>query len=61
MPTHLFVAKTAVKRGVAHVTAHRCRHRLLSVHDVQEAPALAGVVEAYETYFRTPYKGYRGW
>jgi transposase-like protein len=61
MPTHLSVAKTAEKLGVAHVTAHRWRVRLLSVQAVQEAATLKGVVEADETFFRSSYKGSRGW
>jgi transposase-like protein len=61
MPRHLSVAKTAVKLGVSHVTAHRWRHRLLGVQEVQEAPTLVGVVEADETFFRTSFKGSRGW
>ena len=61
MPVHLSVAKTAERLGVSHVTAHRWRQRLLSVQQVQEAPKLTGVVEADETFFRTSYKGSRGW
>jgi transposase-like protein len=61
MPTHLSVAKTAEKLGVAHVMAHRWRVRLLSVQAVQEAATLKGVVEPDETFFRTSYKGSRGW
>ena len=61
MPTHLSVAKTAERLCVAHVTAHRWRLRLLSVQTVQEATTLKGVVEVDETFFRSSYKGSRGW
>ena len=60
MPARLSVAETAKKLGVAHVTAHRWRVRLLSVQAVQEAATLKGVVEADETFFRSSSKGSLG-
>ena len=61
MPVHLSVKKTAAQLGVSHVTAHRWRVRLLSAQTVQESATLKGVVEADETFFRTSFKGSRGW
>lgn len=60
MPTHLSVAKTAERLGVAHVTAHRWRLRLLSVQAVQEASTLKGVVEARRDVLPLILQGFSG-
>ena len=36
-------------------------HRLLAVQKLREAKKVNGIVEADETYFRTSYRGSRGW
>lgn len=46
---------------VSRLTLWRWRHRFLCALENQETPALTGVVEADETYFRDSFKGSRGW
>ncbi len=47
--------------GIARLTAWRWRKKLLKVQAGRPFPSLKGVVEADETFFRTSYKGSRGW
>lgn len=47
--------------GIARLTAWRWRQKLLKVQAGRQFPRLKGVVEADETFFRTSYKGSRGW
>lgn len=47
--------------GISRLTAWRWRHRLLKAQADAQAAQLGGVVEADETFFRTSYKGHRGW
>ena len=62
MADHKSVANVvAGDLGVAPLTAFRWRHKLLEAQSAKPLPMLAGVVEADETYFRTSYKGSRGW
>ncbi len=42
-------------------TLHRWRHRFLSALVANPATKLAGLIEADEKFFRTSYKGSRGW
>ncbi len=42
-------------------TLHRWRHRFLSVLVANPAQKLAGMIEADEKFFRTSFKGTRGW
>jgi transposase-like protein len=61
MGEHLSIADTAEAVGVAPATAFAWRHRLLAHQAARRQPQLSGVVEADETFFRTSYKGHRGW
>lgn len=56
----LSVRKTAQRLGIHKDTAFRWRHRLLDALRRLDAPTLAGIVEADETYFRFSRKGQRG-
>lgn len=47
--------------GIARLTAWRWRHRFLRVQADLQAAKVGGVVEADETFFRTSFKGSRGW
>lgn len=47
--------------GLARLTIWRWRNRLLEAQARRQAATLRGVIEADETYFRTSYKGSRGW
>lgn len=47
--------------GIARLTAFRWRHRLLKLPAATESRRLEGVVEADETFFRSSFKGSRGW
>jgi transposase-like protein len=47
--------------GVSRLTVWRWRQKLLKVQTNRPFPRLRGVVEADETFFRTSYKGSRGW
>jgi transposase-like protein len=47
--------------GISRHTAWRWRHRMLTVQALIQSEKVAGVVEADETYFRSSYKGHRGW
>ncbi len=47
--------------GIAQQTAWRWRHRLLKLPAMMQSDGLKGVVEVDETYFRSSYKGSRGW
>lgn len=42
-------------------TLHRWRHRFLSNLSVEPVQPLAGMIEADEKFFRTSFKGSRGW
>ena len=55
----LIVRIAAVELGVARSTAFRWRHRFLQLAQPVKAPALAGVVEADETFFLRSSKGQR--
>ena len=61
MEKHVSVKDLAERLGIARLTAWRWRHRLLSVQAVREADKVSGVIEVDETFFRTSYKGSRGW
>jgi len=62
MADHKSVANVAASDiGVAPLTAFRWRQKFLKSQVARPVPMLAGVVEADETYFRTSYKGSRGW
>jgi transposase-like protein len=62
MADHKSIADvTAQDIDVAPLTAWRWRQKLLSVQAAHQASKLRGVVEADETFFRTSYKGSRGW
>jgi transposase-like protein len=47
--------------GLSLPTLHRWRHRFLSVLVANPEAKLAGLIEADEKYFRTSFKGSRGW
>jgi transposase-like protein len=47
--------------GLSLPTLHRWRHRFLSVLVANPETKLAGLIEADEKYFRTSFKGSRGW
>jgi transposase-like protein len=47
--------------GVSRLTIWRWRQKFLKVQEGRPFPRLRGVVEADETFFRTSYKGSRGW
>lgn len=47
--------------GISRHTAWRWRHRMLKVQALIQSEKVAGVVEADETFFRSSYKGHRGW
>jgi transposase-like protein len=47
--------------GVSRLTIWRWRNRFLSAQAQRQAEMLSGVVEADETYFKTSFKGSRGW
>jgi transposase-like protein len=47
--------------GISRHTAWRWRHRMLAVQAILQSDKVSGVVEADETFFRTSYKGHRGW
>ncbi|TRL35540.1 IS1595 family transposase [Methylosinus sporium] len=47
--------------GISHHTAWRWRHRMLAVQAMLQSDQVSGVVEADEVFFRTSYKGSRGW
>jgi transposase-like protein len=47
--------------GISRHTAWRWRHRMLCAQAAIQPDQVAGVIEADETFFRTAYKGTRGW
>lgn len=47
--------------GISRLTAWRWRQRLLRAQAAIQSHQVGGVVEADETFFRTSYKGHRGW
>jgi len=47
--------------GMSRLTIWRWRQKFLEVQENRPFPQLRGVVEADETFFRTSYKGSRGW
>lgn len=47
--------------GITRHTAWRWRHRMLKVQALLQSDQVSGVVEADETFFRSSYKGHRGW
>jgi len=47
--------------GISRLTAWRWRHRMLCAQVALQATQVEGVIEADETFFRTSYKGDRGW
>ena len=47
--------------GVSRLTIWRWRNRFLDAQARRQAEKLSGVVEADETYFKTSFKGSRGW
>lgn len=47
--------------NISRLTAWRWRHRLLKMQAAQQPEKLSGVIEADETFFRSSYKGSRGW
>ena len=51
----------AMDLGVSRLTIWRWRNRFLEAQARRQAKMLGGVVEADETYFKTSYKGSRGW
>ena len=55
----LIVRIASLELGVARSTAFRWRHRFLQLAQPVKAPALAGVVEADETFFLRSSKGQR--
>jgi hypothetical protein len=61
MQQHLSIEKIAERLGITRMTAWRWRHRLLRLPAASQAESLGGVIEADETFFRTSYKGSRGW
>lgn len=56
----LSLNQVAERLHVAQSTAFRWRHRFLSLPKTVQAPALAGIAEADETYFLHSAKGQRG-
>lgn len=61
MVRHVSVAKMAETLDVTRQTAWRWRQRFLRVPAQTQAATLGGVIEADETFFRSSYKGSRGW
>lgn len=53
----LSTRKAAERIGVEHKTAWRWRHKVTAFLAPAEQPAMSGIVEADETYFRRNYKG----
>jgi hypothetical protein len=51
----------AMNLGLSRLTIWRWRNRFLEAQAMRQAKTLGGVVEADETYFKTSYKGSRGW
>jgi len=47
--------------GISRLTIWRWRNRFLAAQAANQAVRLGGVVEADETYFKTSFKGSRGW
>lgn len=47
--------------GISRHTAWRWRHRMLAAQVIIQSDKVSGVVEADETFFRSSYKGHRGW
>ena len=47
--------------GVSRLTIWRWRNRFLAAQTARQAQQLSGVVEADEKYFKTSFKGSRGW
>jgi transposase-like protein len=47
--------------GISRLTVWRWRNRFLAAQTARQAARLGGVVEADETYFKTSFKGSRGW
>ena len=47
--------------GVSRLTAWRWRNRFLEAQAQRQSISLGGVVEVDETYFKTSFKGSRGW
>lgn len=47
--------------GLSRLTIWRWRNRFMQAQAQNQAERLGGVIEADETYFRTSYKGSRGW
>lgn len=62
MDRHMPLRKLRLHGIPLHVsTLHRWRHRFLSVLTKEPEAPLAGLIEADEKFFRTSYKGDRGW
>jgi transposase-like protein len=53
------IVKTGI--GITRHTAWRWRHRFLQVQSGLQSDEVKGVIEADETFFRTSFKGHRGW
>ena len=51
----------AMDLGVCRLTAWRWRNRFLEAQAQRQSSKLGGVIEADETYFKTSFKGSRGW
>lgn len=47
--------------GISKTTAWRWRHRFLAIPETMMPKTLEGVIEADETFFRSSFKGSRGW
>ena len=47
--------------GISRHTAWRWRHRMLAAQAAIQSAQVEGVIEADETFFRSSYKGHRGW
>jgi len=56
----LSLNQVAARLNIAQSTAFRWRHRFLALPKTVQAPALVGIAEADETYFRKSAKGQRG-
>ncbi|MDR6623946.1 IS1595 family transposase [Caulobacter segnis] len=63
MTTHIPLVKLREQHGIdlSLPTLHRWRHRFLTALIANPAQKLAGLIEADEKFFRTSFKGSRGW